>query len=437
MSSLCACSLCTAWQYCVSILYGVYRDKIGVVQSSLPELCACNRVVGIPHIGDETGSRARTGWQPRWGRSTNSTARQRSGSSTKKAFDSVPHRSPLDKLKLLNLHPVLIRWICSYPMGRAQRVVIDGESSEPIHVLSGVPQGSVLGPLLFLIYIDDVTTCNLTVGSKLSLYADDMLLYKPITVDGDYVDLQSDIDSLNNWVSSNHLDFNTSKCKFMLITRKKKPSHPPPLRLQSSGLEQVESIKYLGLLFSSDLSWAQHIDAICAKAKKMIGLCYRRFYKHTGSKCLLQLYLALIRPHTEYASQVWSPYLQKDIDCLEGVQKFALRMCSKQWKVGYHNLRASFGVPSLSDRRLYLNLCMMYKIIHNFIYFPVGVFVPRVTTVSRSSANQLYVQPFARTNAYYYSFVPSTCSVWNSLPSSVTQCSTLTSFKSSLGNFLL
>ena len=107
-------------------------------------------------------------------------------------------------------------------------------------------------------------------------------------------------------------------------------------------------------------------------------------------------------------------------------------MCSKQWKVGYHNLRASFGVPGLSDHRLYLNLCMMYKIIHNLIYFPVGVFVPRVTT-----ANQLYVQPFARTNAYYYSFVPSTCSVWNSLPSSVTQCSTLTSFKSSLGNFLL
>ena len=190
-----------------------------------------------------------------------------------------------------------------------------------------------------------------------------MLLYKPITVDGDYVDLQSDIDSLNNWVSSNHLDFNTSKCKFMLITRKKKPSHPPPLRLQSSSLEQVESIKYLGLLFSSDLSWAQHIDAICTKAKKLIGLCYRRFYKHTGSKCLLQLYLALIRP-PEYASQVWSPYLQKDIDRLEGVQKFALRMCSKQWKVGYHNLCASFGVPSLSDRRP-----QSFPLVSNAVYY--------------------------------------------------------------------
>ena len=195
----------------------------------------------------------------------------------KKVFDSVPHRSLLHKLKLLNLHPVLIRWICSYLMGRAQRVVIDGESSEPIHVLSGVPQGSVLGPLLFLIYIDDVTACNLTVAlSSLSMQMICCCI-SLLQFNGDYVDLQSDIDSLNNWVSSNHLDFNTSKCKFMLITRKKKPSHPPPLRLQSSSLEQVESIKYLGLLFSSDLSWAQHIDAICAKAKKVIGLCYRCF----------------------------------------------------------------------------------------------------------------------------------------------------------------
>ena len=97
---------------------------------------------------------------------------------------------------------------------------------------------------------DDDTTCNLSCnlsGSKLPLHADDVL-YKPIRFDGDYVDLQSDIDSLNNWVFSSHLDFNTSKCKFMLITRKKNPPHSLPLRLQNSCLEQVESIKYLGLL---------------------------------------------------------------------------------------------------------------------------------------------------------------------------------------------
>jgi len=115
------------------------------------------------------------------------------------AFYSVSHAPLLAKLTDLQFSPVLLQWLTDYLTNRMQFVVVNGAESHLAPVLSGVPQGSVLGPLLFLIYIDDVTTCNLTVGSKLSLYADDMLLYKPIRVDGDYVDLQSDIDSLNNW----------------------------------------------------------------------------------------------------------------------------------------------------------------------------------------------------------------------------------------------
>jgi len=95
---------------------------------------------------------------------------------------------------------------------------VDGKTSESISVDSGVPQGSVLGPLLFLIYIDDVTHSALSPGSKISLYADDMLLFKTITSTGNYVELQEDIDTLNNWVTTNHLSFNTSKCKYMLIS---------------------------------------------------------------------------------------------------------------------------------------------------------------------------------------------------------------------------
>ena len=95
----------------------------------------------------------------------------------RKAFDSVPHRALLEKLKQLNLNPVLIRWICSYLMGRRQKVVVDGESSGTISVDSGEPQGSVLGPLLFLIYIDDIVNTSLSPGSKISLYADDMMLF--------------------------------------------------------------------------------------------------------------------------------------------------------------------------------------------------------------------------------------------------------------------
>ena len=353
----------------------------------------------------------------------------------RKAFDSVPHRALLEKLERLDINPVLVRWICSYLMGRRQKVVVDGETSESISVVSGVPQGSVLGPLLFLIYIDDVTDSALSPDSKISLYADDMLLFKTITSTGDYVELQKDVDTLNNWVTTNHLSFNTSKCKYMLISRKKYPSHPPTLVIGSSTLERVYSYKYLGLRLTSTLCWSDHINDICIKAKKLIGMLYRRFYKNMDSQSLFQLYLTLVRPHTEYASQVWNPYLQRDIQQLERVQKFALRMCSKRWDLGYEELLNLFNIPNLEDRRKYLNLCTMYKIVHDHVYFPYGVFVPRATTL-RSASKLVFHQPFARTSSFLHSFVPHTCALWNKLPANITHACTPSAFKFSLTNCL-
>ena len=102
-------------------------------------------------------------------------------------------------------------------MGRRQKVVVEGETSEPIHVVSGVPQGSVLGPLLFIIYIDSINDTELSVNSKTSQYADDMILTKPIRSTADFAELQADIDSLNTWVTDNHLTFNSSKCKYNIL----------------------------------------------------------------------------------------------------------------------------------------------------------------------------------------------------------------------------
>ena len=250
----------------------------------------------------------------------------------KKAFDSIPHSPLLSKLEAIGLDPHIITWIHNYLAERQQRVVFNGVSSVPSSVVSGVPQGSILGPLLFLIYIDDITQVNLSAASRLVLYADDILLYRRIFSSfEDYRILQSDIDALANWTTSNSMSFNVSKCKSMIISRKKNhDSSFPPLILNGSILDVVPTFKYLGVLFSSNLSWSDHIQGVCSKAHKILGLLYRRYYQYSDNRSLLKLYIYLVRPHLDYAAQVWAPHLQKNIKSLESVQKFALKICSKQ-----------------------------------------------------------------------------------------------------------
>ena len=268
-----------------------------------------------------------------------------------KAFDSVPHHALLDKLRDLQLNEFILKWICDYLMQRKQRVVVNGQTSETLPVLSGVPQGSVIGPLLFLIYIDGVMGVPLSERSQLTVYADDMLLYRPITCQGDFAALQEDINKLDSWIEANYLQFNISKCKYMVVSRKRAGILPASLTLQGHHLERVECFKYLGLLLTSDLSWSTHVDSICSKARKLLGLLYRKYYQYAEPQILLQLYVSLVRPHLEYASPVWNPYLQKNINTLENVQKFALRMCSKRWDQAYSQLLQLFNITELSERR--------------------------------------------------------------------------------------
>ena len=211
----------------------------------------------------------------------------------KKVFDSVPHRALLDELKSLQLNDHILKWVCDYLKDRKQRVVVNGEISETLPVISGVPQGSVIGPLLFLIYIDDVLRVPLSEGSRLTVYADDMLLYKPISCQEDFAALQNDIDKLESWTTTNLLQFNTSKCKYMVVSRKRAGLLPPPLTLKGQLLQQVDHFKYLGLLLSSDLSWSSHVENICNKARKLLGLLYRQYYQLAEPHTLLQLYLSL------------------------------------------------------------------------------------------------------------------------------------------------
>ena len=182
-----------------------------------------------------------------------------------KAFDTVPHVPLLETLQNQNVNEYLLRWIKSYLLNRSQYVAVEGHDSSTLPVVSGVPQGSVLGPLLFISYINDVTSV-VSSESELNLFADDIALYRIIKSPADYDQLQIDIDSVSSFISGKHLKFNARKCRQMLVSRKTKYSlTQPPLTVDGTPLTVVTEYKYLGVTIVSDLSWSSHITNICTK----------------------------------------------------------------------------------------------------------------------------------------------------------------------------
>ena len=179
----------------------------------------------------------------------------------------------MHKLSETGLHVNIMAWLRDYLTLRRQQVVVAGALSDTASVTSGVPQGSVLGPLLFSIYINSVAEVPLSPQSRRVLYADDASLYRPISRTEDFLAIQSDIDALKAWSDDHFLQLNPSKCKYMVLTKKRFPSeNSGTLSLQLGGttLEKVESFKYLGVLLKSDLSWSDHITGVCSKAKRIL-----------------------------------------------------------------------------------------------------------------------------------------------------------------------
>ena len=198
------------------------------------------------------------------------------------------------------------------------------------------------------------------------------------------------------------------------------------LVLNNSTLEQIESYKYLGLLLTTNLSWSSHISSICLKARKVLGLLYRRFYGNVSQDALKQLYLSLVRPHLEYGCHVWNPHLEKDKKALENVQKFACRIATAHWDESYDTLLELLHLQPLQERRTHARLRLLYRILYKLSYFPAETFKLRNNlTLPNRCSHQLELQvPFARTNSYFYSFVPHTSSLWNSLPKDIINQST-------------
>ena len=204
----------------------------------------------------------------------------------------------------------------------------------------------------------------------------------------------------------------------MLISRKRtKSCQPPSLLLDGIILEQVSSYKYLGITITSDLSWSPHISHICNKARRLVGLLYRHFYRNSNSHTLLKLYLSYVRPHLEYCSHVWTPSLKGDVDIIEAVQKYALRVWTKSWELSYDDVLSATSISPLHQRRMIACVCHLYKILNGLTEFPdAPVQTKNFPYDSRLADSSYLCVPKFRTSSHGHPFFPKTITIWNNLP---------------------
>ena len=227
----------------------------------------------------------------------------------------------------MELKGTTLQWIKSFLSNRTQKVVVEGKSSSSAPVTSGVPQGTVLGPLLFLAYINDLPS---KVHAKARLFADDCLLYCRIKTDEDAESLQDDLNKLQDWEADWQMHFNPDKCELIRITNKQKTINATYL-IHNVQLKQTKRAKYLGLTFSNTLSWNSYIDTITKKANNTTAFL-RRNLSTCPRKVKYTCYRTFVRPQVEYAATVWDPYTTDNIRKVEAVQRRAARFVTGDYR---------------------------------------------------------------------------------------------------------
>ena len=227
-----------------------------------------------------------------------------------KAFDKVDHQRLLLKLHRLgiNINTTVIAWIKSFLSGRSQNVVLDGEQSGACQVLSGVLQGSALGPCLFLMYINDMPD---SIKSNIRLFADDTIMYLTITNHSDCQAIQSDLTTLESWESEWLMAFNPEKCEVIRITKKKK-TVLFDYKLHGITLQLTKNAKYLGIQISDDLAWSKHINQMTTKSNNTLKFIKRNIQTNIH-KIKETAYKTYVRPLLEYSATVWDPWQLKEI----------------------------------------------------------------------------------------------------------------------------
>lgn len=322
-----------------------------------------------------------------------------------KAFDLVNHEILIHKLRLYGFNDILLKWFVSYLSGRSLSVKVDGTLSHAFSPLTGVPQGSHLGPLLYNIYVNDI---GKDFKSNYLLFADDLKIYRGIKDAQDIIRIQFDLDRLSKWCIDNRLIVNVKKCATMVFSRHNNPwRHEYIINGVELGLE--DSVRDLGIIIDSKLSFNPHINSMISKANRVLGGVFRYCSEFKNAKSLVQIFSATVRPIVEYGSIIWYPLYAYQVNNVESVQcRFIKRMKYLFWRdadVNVDDVRALLGLFTLEKRRMLHDIVFGVKIINGWmdvpeilgqLYFTVpklSLREPRLLSVPRVKSNQAMHAP--------------------------------------------
>lgn len=352
----------------------------------------------------------------------------------KKAFDKVPHKRLINKIKAYNFDEKIVKWIEDYLAKRKQRVIVNNGKSEEIKMKSGIPQGSVLGPLLFLIYINDITD---EITSNIYLYADDTKLYRTIQGPEDIKTLQKDINKLEKWSTKWKLEFHPGKCTHITFAPGNIiDQHKYTLTVNQieHTIESKDETKDIGILVDNKLTFEDHIKTKIKQANKILGII-RRNIRYLTPEIFIPLYKSLIRSQFDYGVIIWNPWKLKIIDEIESVQRRATKLVNGFKNLSYEERLYKLKLPTMTYRRARGDMIELYKIIKE-MYDPETMnklLKFRPETQYRLRGHKYKLEKVRVENETCRKFFHNrVVNLWNSLPEYIVDAENLGKFKSGI-----
>jgi ribonucleases P/MRP protein subunit RPP40 len=339
-----------------------------------------------------------------------------------KAFDKVPYVRLFRKLQAHGIDGSVLLWIKHWLGGRRQQVCINREMSGWKNVTSGVPQGSVLGPVLFLVYINDL---DLNLISKIGKFADDTKMCKSVKLAKDAEILQNDLDKLDEWSKKWQMEFNKDKCMVMHVG---KSNCKTVYKLGDTILKSSTQERDLGIIVDNSIKFTEQCNAAISNANSTLGLI-RRTIKNKNKNIIGRLYKGLVRPKLEYCVQAWCPFLKGNVKNLERVQRRATKLVDECRGMTYADRLAVMGLSSLEDRRTRGDMIEVFKMIKGFSGVDYRLFFALDENGRTRGHRYKLIKNRSRLNIRKNFFSQRVVDVWNKLPASVVEAESVNCFK--------